>query len=191
MLDTAGNELAFLDKHKTALSSLHVVEPVALVRDFTPGLSAVVLPKLTSFSTTSLDIVKVVLPQLVQVVSAWRGRGFVHGDLKPKNLVVSRVAPPARRAVAVRGQAPCLTRPAKGVDKGSSGLPSTGSRGGGASETRIRVNRKHRERYAVRTPESKVGPTTVVKLTVAHFSLRIVGKGRRRRAGTGSSCKLC
>ena len=191
MLDTAGNELAFLDKHKTALSSLHVVEPVALVRDFTPGLSAVVLPKLTSFSTTSLDIVKVVLPQLVQVVSAWRGRGFVHGDLKPKNLVVSRVAPPARRAVAVRGQAPCLTRPAKGVGKGSSELPPTGSRpgrgGGGASETRIRVNRKHRERYAVRTPESKVGPTTV-----ARFSFRTVGKGRsRRRAGTGSSCRLC
>ena len=146
VLDTVGNELAFLDKHRTKLTALHVVEPVAVVRDFTPGLSAVVLPMLTSLATVPADVVKSVLPQLVQLVSVWRSRGLVHGDLKPRNLVVSETRPTPSLLY--------LSGTDKSTGKGASDVLSTGSRhgagrggGGIASETPVRVNRKSRERY--------------------------------------------
>ena len=67
VVDTAANEWTFLEEHRAQLRELCVVEPRAMVRDFVPGVSALVLPQLTTLREVDPAVAEVALPQLVSV----------------------------------------------------------------------------------------------------------------------------
>ena len=47
ILDSHGNECKFLTAHRGVLSGLRVLEPTAILSEFVPGMTAVVMPHVT------------------------------------------------------------------------------------------------------------------------------------------------
>ena len=67
VVDTRANEWVFMEAHHSLLSELHLLPPRAKVQDFVPGVSALILPKLTVLRDVDPSIVAIVLPQLISV----------------------------------------------------------------------------------------------------------------------------
>ena len=81
VVDTESDEWAFLEAHQAQLSELRLVKPRAMLRDFEPGISALVMPKLVTLRRLRPELVSGVLPELLWVsVAIWlrqAGEGVV------------------------------------------------------------------------------------------------------------------
>ena len=79
---------------KPGLSALRVIPLVATLPSFYIGLTAIITPRGAVLKTwieahmrTVQELVSVVV-QLVQGLRQWHAHGYVHGDIKPSNIVV-------------------------------------------------------------------------------------------------------
>ena len=67
VVDTDSNEWTFLEAHRAQLSELRLVNPRTMLRDFLPGVSVLVMPKLVTLCRLRPELTSGVLPELISV----------------------------------------------------------------------------------------------------------------------------